>query len=94
MVTRIAMSASAAATILVLLPTAATAGEVTGKGRQPVAPGCVASECAFSGREDDPASPLRTQTPHEVFFDFVESGVLNPAPGTRGRACNPDKAGG
>ena len=95
MVTRIAMSASAAATILILLPTAASAGEVTEKGRATGAPGCVASECAFSGREDDPASPLRTQTPHEVFFDFVEPGfVVNPAPGTPGRACNPAKAGG
>ena len=37
------------------------------------------SPCAFSGQEDLDASPLRTQTPHEVWLGPA-IGVVNPAP--------------
>ena len=74
----------------------AFAGEVTGNGK----PLWIAvtgdgghvlngnSDCAFSGREDLAGSPLRTQTPHEVWLGPI-IGVVNPAPGTPGTACNP-----
>jgi hypothetical protein len=77
----------------------AFAGEVTGKNK----PLWIAttedgghvlhgnSPCAFSGQEDLDASPLRTQTPHEVWLG-PEIGVVNPAPGTPGTACNPNTA--
>ena len=80
---------------------AALAGEVTGNGK----PLWIAvtengghvlhgkSECAFSGREDVPGSPLLTQTPHAVWFGPAV-GVVNPAPGTPGTACNPTKSSG
>ena len=76
---------------------AAYAGEVTGNGK----PLWIAvteegdhvlhgkSPCAFSGREDLAGSPLRTQTPHEVWLGPIPDLVLNPAPGTPGTACNP-----
>jgi hypothetical protein len=74
----------------------AFAGEVTGNGK-PLWIAVTAdgghvlhgnSDCAFSGREDLAASPLRTQTPHEVWLGPTV-GVVNPAPGTPGTACNP-----
>jgi hypothetical protein len=77
----------------------AFAGEVTGKNK----PLWIAvtedgghvlhgkSPCAFSGQEDLTGSPLRTQTPHEVWLG-PEIGVVNPAPGTPGTACNPNTA--
>jgi hypothetical protein len=76
---------------------AAYAGEVTGNGK----PLWIAvteegdhvlhgkSPCAFSGREDLAGSPLRTQTPHEVWLGPIPDLVVNPAPGTPGTACNP-----
>ncbi len=74
----------------------AMAGEVTGKGKPTAMSANANSECGFSGREDENAagSPLRTQTPHEVwlnpeFFPVPPGGlVVNPAPGTPGQACN------
>lgn len=85
---------AAAAASLVMLPTAAFAGEVTGNGGETGAPRHAASECAFSGLEDVVGSPLRTQTPHEVYADFLTPPrVINPAPGTPGMACNPAKVG-
>ena len=75
----------------------ASAGEVTGNGK----PLWIAvteegdhvlhgkSACAFSGREDLAGSPLRTQTPHEVWLGPIPDLVVNPAPGTPGTACNP-----
>ncbi len=69
------------------------AGEVTGNGDPTGMKGHAKSECGFSGLEDIAESPLRTQTPHEVWFD-AQVGVINPAPGTPGTACNPAKSRG
>jgi hypothetical protein len=74
----------------------AFAGEVTGNGKGTGMAEHANSECGFSGREDENAagSPLRTQTPHEVwlnpaFFPVPPGGlVVNPDPGTPGQACN------
>jgi hypothetical protein len=74
----------------------AFAGEVTGNGKETGMRDHANSECGFSGQEDETAdgSPLRTQTPHEVwlnpeFFPVPPGGlVVNPAPGTPGEACN------
>lgn len=71
----------------------ASAGEVTGNGDPTGMKGHAKSECGFSGLEDIAESPLRTQTPHEVWFNAVV-GVINPPPGTPGTACNPAKSGG
>lgn len=68
---------------------AAFAGEVGGNGQYtPIHSHIAASECSFSGQEDIPESPLRTQTPHEVWLG-PEVGVVNPPPGTPGTACQP-----
>ena len=76
-------------------PGSAFAGEVTGNGKPTAMKGHANSLCGFSGLEDDARSPLRTQTPHEVWlnpeeFPFVPPGglVVNPEPGTPGTACN------
>jgi hypothetical protein len=77
----------------------AFAGEETGKGKPTAAPENANSICAFSGREDDPRSPKRTQTPAEVWLspeeltpdlpgDFPDGFVVNPPPGTPGHECN------
>lgn len=80
----------------------ALAGEITGNGKplwtgtDPVTGEHTLhgrSACAFSGREDAAGSPLRTQTPHAVWFGPV-AGIVYPAPGTPGTACNPTKSGG
>ena len=66
---------------------AAFAGEVTGNGKlTPVNGGIAASICSFSGREDEAASPIQTQTPHAVWEGPIV-GVVNPPPGTPGQAC-------
>ena len=73
----------------------AFAGEVTGNGKETAMKGHANSVCGFSGLEDDARSPIRTQTPHEVWlskeeFPFVPEGglVVNPTPGEPGMACN------
>ena len=68
-----------------MAPTAAMAGEVTGTGEVTGMVGNAASECGYSGLEDLSGSPLRTQTPHAVFFGTI----VYPVPGTPGAACNP-----
>jgi hypothetical protein len=72
----------------------AHAGEFTGSGKTtPIKDrGVAASECAFSGLEDYADSPLRTQTPHKVYVEYIGI-VVMPEPGTAGRACNPAKGG-
>jgi hypothetical protein len=81
---------------------AAFAGEITGNGTplwtgtDPVTGDHTLhgrSACAFSGREDAAGSPLRTQTPHAVWFG-PGVGIVSPAPGTPGVACNPIKSAG
>jgi hypothetical protein len=68
-------------------------GEITGNGKfTPVHSHLAASICSFSGREDIPESPLRTQTPHEVWID-AEVGVVNPPPGAPGTDCRPGGGG-
>lgn len=74
----------------------AFAGEVTGNGKQTGMADHANSECGFSGQEDETAagSPLRTQTPHEVWLNPAIFGgppggvVVNPEPGSPGQACN------
>ena len=96
---RLAALAATAVAIMGVGANAALAGEVTGQNK-PLWIATTAdgghvlhgkSPCAFSGQEDLDASPLRTQTPHEVWLGPV-IGVVNPAPGTPGTACNPNTA--
>lgn len=76
---------------------AASAGEITGNGKATGMAGHAKSECGFSGQEDNPDSPLRTQTPHEVWFDLTPDPdthfVANPPPGSPAQpgGCNPNK---
>ena len=90
---RIAAVAACAAAVMGVSASAALAGEVTGNGKETGMRGHAQSECGFSGREDEAGSPLRTQTPHEVWLDPAffppPNGVVNPPPGTPGYACNP-----
>lgn len=78
---------------------AAFAGEVTGNGKDTAGPAHANSVCAFSGREDDPRSPLRTQTPGKVWLDPEEFPVgpdglvVKPEPGTPGTDCNGHTSG-
>lgn len=69
----------------------ASAGEVTGNGDPTGMRGHAKSECGFSGLEDIAESPLRTQTPHKVWFN-AQVGVIYPDPGAPGTACNPAKS--
>ena len=81
--------AACAAGVVGLGASAASAGEITGNGKfTPIHSHLAASVCSFSGREDLADSPLRTQTPHEVWLG-PEIGVVNPPPGTPGTACRP-----
>ena len=96
---RIAITTVATLGLVATIPATAFAGEITGTGKPtPVARPTViaASACAYSGLEDDPNSPLRTQTPHEVYVtppEFPFTAVINPPPGTPGTACNPTAGG-
>jgi hypothetical protein len=91
---RMAVVAACAAAFMGIGASAAFAGEVTGNGDATGMRGHANSICGFSGREDDSRSPLRTQTPHEVWlnpeeFPVPPQGVVaNPAPGTPGQECN------
>jgi hypothetical protein len=85
----------AAAVLAAVAAAPALAGEVTGNGKPTAMRGHAKSECGFSGREDETeaGSPLRTQTPHQVWlspeFSGVAGGVVvTPKPGTPGIACN------
>ena len=94
---RLGAVAICAAALVSVGASSALAGEVTGNGK----PLWIAvtedgghvlhgkSPCAFSGLEDLAGSPLRTQTPHEVWLGPIPDLVVNPAPGTPGTACNP-----
>jgi hypothetical protein len=86
---KIVAAAISAVGVMSLTAGTAFAGEITGDGTlTPVHSHIAASVCSFSGREDAPGSPLRTQTPHEVWLGPVD-GVVNPPPGTPGTACRP-----
>jgi hypothetical protein len=69
--TRMAVVAVCAAALMGVGASAAFAGEVTGNGKETGMRGHAKSECGFSGREDEAGSPLRTQTPHEVWLEGV-----------------------
>ena len=90
---RLMLAAGLSAASILALPTAASAGEVTGTGAPTGMRGHANSECGFSGLEDAAGSPLRTQTPHKVWLG-PQVGIVTPAPGTPGTACNPAKSGG
>jgi hypothetical protein len=82
---------------VVVLPSAAFAGEITGNGKATGMAGNAKSACGYSGQEDNPVSPLRTQTPHEVYFDLdpdpANWGVINPPAGSPAQpgSCNPTR---
>ena len=62
----------------------AFAGEITGTGEPTAAPEHAASECAFSGLNDDQApTPAKAQS----FGQIVK--VAGPLGGVPGTACNP-----
>lgn len=94
---KILMGLVCAALLLFVLAPGTYAGEITGNGKwiagSPDAPLNGKSECAFSGREDDPfgvkgmLAQSWGQIPKGV-RDFLTSIGLNP-----GIACNPVKAG-
>ena len=96
MKSKVLMVAAAAAAGVLAFPAAATAGEVTGNGKQTGMRDHARSACGFSGREDEAGSPLTTQTPHRVWVEVAPGVhvVAFPPPGTPGRACNPAKGGG
>jgi hypothetical protein len=91
--TKLFVSLSIVTLSIVASPAVASAGEVTGTGESTGMRDHARSVCGFSGLEDIAESPLRTQTPHEVWFD-AEVGVINPPHGAPGVACNPTRAGG
>ena len=72
------------------LNASAFAGEVTGTGEStPIRSGVAASECAFSGLNDDQdPTPAISQS----FGQIVK--VAGPLGGEPGFACNPTRAGG
>lgn len=78
----------------------AVAGEVTGSGRggpdgdgiTPIKSHTAASECAFSGLEDEPLAPGTVQTPAEVAGTGIPGQgtfVTIPGVGTFFTSCNP-----
>ena len=80
---------------MLLVPTGAYAGEITGNGKDTGMREHAKSACGFSGLEDDEGSPLRTQTPHAVWLGPQgppPDGVAYPPPGTPGKECNPNHA--
>ena len=89
--------AACAAVMLGMGATAASAGEITGNGSYtPVNPefsrGVAASECAFSGQNDEyvlgDRSASRVQTYPQTRAELAEIGVALPK-GLPGFACNP-----
>lgn len=96
--TRLGLIACASA-VACLGASAALAGEITGNGKSLKNPDGTLngqSECAFSGREDDPADPMfkgdKAQSwglISQAIRDFLTTIGLHP-----GDACNPAKSGG
>jgi hypothetical protein len=71
------------------LNASAFAGEITGNGKStPIRDGVAASECAFSGRDDDDPDPFT----HTQSFGQLVS-MFGPMGGVPGQACNPTRAG-
>lgn len=90
--------AACAASILCLGANAALAGEITGNGKSLKNPDGTLngrSECAFSGREDDPSDPFFrgdiAQSWGQIFKAVRDSlpAFLHP-----GVACNPQRSQG
>jgi hypothetical protein len=70
----------------------AFAGEVTGTGEStPIRSGVAASECAFSGQNDDPEEAFPFGGRVQSFGRLVAQ--LGPLGGVPGEACNPARAG-
>jgi hypothetical protein len=66
----------------------AFAGEITGTGKStPIRSGVAASECAFSGLNDDPAEAFPFGGLVQSFGRLVAQ--LGPMGGVPGEACNP-----
>lgn len=80
-----------AGTLIVAGAGAASAGEVTGNGKDtPIRSGVAKSECAFSGLNNDPDEP--TQGGTQSFGQIVRTGELAPRFFNPGDACNPTRA--
>lgn len=77
-------SAVCAAAVAALGAGPAFAGEITGTGEPTGAPSHAASECAFSGLNDD---NLPTDAIAQSFGQIVK--VAGPLGGVPGMACNP-----
>jgi hypothetical protein len=89
MLKKLTMACLASATLVVASAGAASAGEVTGNGKDtPIRSGVAKSECAFSGLNNDPDEPTRGGT--QSYGQLVRQG-LKPFLPSPGDACNPTR---
>jgi hypothetical protein len=77
----------AMAAVMALAAGPAFAGEITGKGKPTAGPAHAASECVFSGFNDD---DLPTDAVAQSFGQIVK--VAGPQGGVPGFACNPTRS--
>lgn len=73
--------------VMALAAGSAFAGEITGSGKPTAGPAHAASECVFSGLNDD---DLPTDAVAQSFGQIVK--VAGPQGGVPGFACNPTRA--
>ncbi|MCR5876275.1 hypothetical protein LRS10_20255 [Phenylobacterium sp. J426] len=82
--------AAAAATAALLAAGAASAGEVTGKGKSTAAPDHARSICAFSGLNDNPeGAPGNPPGNVQNWGHTMQMFGLDPRDFNPGDACNP-----
>jgi hypothetical protein len=84
---RIAAVAVATTAVMALAAAPASAGEITGNGKPTAGPAHAASECVFSGYNDD---DLPTDAIAQSFGQIVR--VAGPQGGVPGFACNPTRS--
>jgi hypothetical protein len=70
----------------------AFAGEITGNGKPVPAPQNAASECSFSGYNDDPNEAAPFGGTAQSYGRLVAQGAKDAFP-SPGDACNPSKSG-
>jgi hypothetical protein len=70
----------------------AFAGEITGNGKPVPAPDNAASECSFSGYNDDPNEAAPFGGTAQSYGRLVAQGFKDAFP-SPGDACNPSKSG-
>ena len=86
---KLTLTCAAAGALVLAGAGAASAGEITGNGKPVPAPQNAASECSYSGLNDDRVEdPARTQS----FGQIVRLGGLKPKLFNPGDACNPNAA--